>query len=142
MIGDGLHVTYHTLHITSKYCRKMRSHKDLDAWKKSMDLVDSIYKVTKSFPNEELYSLTNQMRRAVISVPSNIAEGAARGSKNEFVQFLYISLGSLSELETQVIIANRLGYLILINPNNLLESIMVIRKLINGLIYSLKRERE
>ena len=129
-MGHRSHITY--------YCRKMRSHKDLDAWKKSMDMVDSIYKVTKSFPNDELYSLTNQMRRAVISVPSNIAEGAARGSKNEFVQFLYISLGSLSELETQVIIANRLGYLS--DPNNLLESIMVIRKLINGLIYSLKRE--
>jgi hypothetical protein len=66
----------------------MRSHKDLDVWKKSMDLVDSIYKVSKSFPNEELYSLTNQMRRAVISVPSNIAEGAARGSKNEFIQVI------------------------------------------------------
>ncbi len=59
-----------------------------------MDLVDSIYKVSKLFPNEELYSLTNQMRRAAVSVPSNIAEGAARGSKNEFIQFLYISLGS------------------------------------------------
>ena len=116
----------------------MRRHKDLDAWKKSMDLVDSIYKVTKSFPKEELYSLTNQMRRAAISVPSNIAEGAARGSKNEFIQFLYISLGSLSELETQAIIANRLGYLT--DPNDLLESIKVIRKLINGLIYSLKRK--
>ena len=116
----------------------MRRHKDLDAWKKSMDLVDSIYKVTKSFPKEELYSLTNQMRRAAISVPSNIAEGAARGSKNEFIQFLYISLGSLSELETQAIIANRLGYST--DPNDLLESIKVIRKLINGLIYSLKRK--
>ena len=103
-----------------------------------MDLVDSIYKVTKSFPKEELYSLTNQMRRAAISVPSNIAEGAARGSKNEFIQFLYISLGSLSELETQAIIANRLGYST--DPNDLLESIKVIRKLINGLIYSLKRK--
>jgi len=69
----------------------MRSHKDLDAWKKSMDLVDSIYKITKSFPNEELYSLTNQMRRAAISVPSNIAEGAARGSKNEFIQFTKVN---------------------------------------------------
>ena len=117
---------------------KMRSHKDLDAWKKSMDLVDSIYKVTKSFPNEELYSLTNQMRRAAISIPSNIAEGAARGSKNDFIRFLYIALGSLSELETQVIIANRLGYLT--NPNNLLNDIGIIRKLINGLIYSLKRD--
>ena len=107
-----------------------------------MDLVDSIYKVSKLFPNEELYSLTNQMRRAAISVPSNIAEGAARGSKNEFIQFLYIALGSLSELETQVIIANRLGYLILSDSNNLLESIEVIRKLINGLIYSLKRREK
>ncbi|NQE05582.1 hypothetical protein C5S32_06895 [ANME-1 cluster archaeon GoMg1] len=69
----------------------MRSHKDLDAWKKSMDLEDSIYKITKSFPNEELYSLTNQMRRAAISVPSNIAEGAARGSKNEFIQFTKVN---------------------------------------------------
>jgi hypothetical protein len=79
--NNSLHITHHTSHA-------MRSHKDLDAWKKSTDLVDSIYKVTKSFPNEELYSLTNQMRRAAISVPSNIAEGAARGSKNEFIQFL------------------------------------------------------
>jgi len=117
----------------------MRSHKDLDAWKKSMDLVDSIYKVTKSFPNEELYSLTNQMRRAAISIPSNVAEGAARGSRNEFIQFPYIALGSLSELETQVIIADRLGYLT--GPSRLSESIEVIRKLINGLIYSLKRDR-
>ena len=116
---------------------KMRSHKDLDAWKKSMDLVDNVYKVTKSFPNEELYSLTNQMRRAAISIPSNIAEGAARGSKKEFIRFLYIALGSLSELETQFIIANRLGYLA--DPNNLLKDVGVIRKLINGLIYSLKR---
>jgi len=116
---------------------KMRSHRDLDAWKKSMDLVDNVYKVTKSFPNEELYSLTNQMRSAAISIPSNIAEGAARGSKKEFIRFLYIALGSLSELETQVIIANRLGYLA--DPNNLLKEVGIIRKLINGLIYSLKR---
>lgn len=74
--------------MSDEITKKMKSHKDLDAWKKSMDLVDSIYKITKSFPNEELYSLTNQMRRAAVSVPSNIAEGAARGSKKEFVQFL------------------------------------------------------
>ena len=118
----------------------LKSHKDLDVWKRSMHLVDSIYKVTKSFPNDELYGLTNQMRRAAISIPSNIAEGAARNSKNEFIQFLYISLGSLSELETQTIIANRLGYLT--NPNNLLDDIEIIRKLINGLIYALKRNRD
>jgi len=62
-------------------CDEIRNHKDLNVWKKSMGLVDTIYKVTKSFPNEELYGLTNQMRRAAISIPSNIAEGAARGSR-------------------------------------------------------------
>ncbi len=73
-----------------------------------MDLVSNIYKITEFFPNKELYGLTNQIRRAAVSIPSNIAEGAARNSKKEFIQFLYIALGSLSELETQIIIANRL----------------------------------
>ncbi|HER24967.1 MAG TPA: four helix bundle protein [Candidatus Atribacteria bacterium] len=76
-----------------------------------MDLVSNIYRITESFPNKELYGLTNQIRRAAVSVPSNIAEGAARSSKKEFIQFLYIALGSLSELETQIIIANGLEYL-------------------------------
>ena len=79
---------------------KIRNHKDLEVWKKSMDLVSNIYKITESFPNKELYGLTNQIRRAAVSIPSNIAEGAARNSKKEFIQFLYIALGSLSELET------------------------------------------
>ena len=105
-----------------------------------MDLVDTIYSITKSFPNEELYGLTNQMRRAAISIPSNVAEGAVRGSGKEFIQFLYIALDSLSEVETQVIIANRLGYLS--NLGNLLESIKVIGKLINGLIYSVRKRNK
>ena len=116
---------------------EIRNHKDLNVWKKSIDLVDIIYKMTKSFPKEELYCLTSQIRRSTISVPSNIAEGAARSSKKEFIQFLYIALGSLSELETQIIIANRQGYLN--NLNSLLENIQVIQKLINGLIYYLKK---
>jgi len=116
---------------------EIRNHKDLNVWKKSIDLVDIIYKMTKSFPKEELYCLTSQIRRSAISVPSNIAEGAARSSKKEFIQFLYIALGSLSELETQIIIANRQGYLN--NLNSLLENIQVIQKLINGLIYYLKK---
>jgi four helix bundle protein len=119
---------------------EIRSHKDLNVWKKSIDLVDIIYKVTKSFPKEEIYCLTNQIRRSVISIPSNIAEGAARNSKKEFIQFLYIALGSLSELETQIIIANRQGYLN--NLNSLLENIKVIQKLINGLIYSIKKKSQ
>jgi len=120
--------------------KEIRSHKDLNVWKKSIDLVDIIYKVTKSFPKKEVYCLTNQIRRSVISIPSNIAEGAARSSKKEFIQFLYIALGSLSELETQIIIANRQGYLN--NLNSLLENIKVIQKLINGLIYSIKKKSQ
>jgi four helix bundle protein len=120
--------------------KEIRSHKDLNVWKKSIDLVDIIYNVTKSFPKEEIYCLTNQIRRSVISIPSNIAEGAARNSKKEFIQFLYIALGSLSELETQIIIANRQGYLN--NLNGLLENIKVIQKLINGLIYSIKKNSQ
>jgi four helix bundle protein len=118
----------------------IKNHKDLNVWKKSIDLVDIIYEVTKSFPKEELYCLTSQIRRSAISVPSNIAEGAARSFKKEFIQFLYIALGSLSELETQIIIANRQGYLN--NLNNLLENIQVIQKLINGLIYSIKKKSQ
>jgi len=119
---------------------EIRNHKDLNVWKKSIDLVDIIYKVTKSFPKEELYCLTSQIRRSAISVPSNIAEGAARSSKKEFIQFLYIALGSLSELETQIIIANRQGYLN--NLDSLLENIQVIQKLLNGLIYSIKKKSQ
>jgi len=89
----------------------MNTHKDLNVWKESMDLVESIYLLTKSFPKEELYGLTSQMRRSAISIPSNIAEGAARKGDKEFIRFLYIALGSLSELETQILIAKRLSYL-------------------------------
>ena len=117
--------------------KEVRNHKDLEVWKKSMDLVSNIYKSTESFPNKELYGLTNQIRRAAVSIPSNIAEGAARNSKKEFIQFLYISLGSLSELETQIIIASRLEYLN--NLDTLSEDLKFVQKLINGLIYYLKK---
>ncbi len=117
--------------------KEIRNHKDLEVWKKSIDLVSNIYKITESFPNKELYGLTNQIRRAAVSVPSNIAEGAARNSKKEFIQFLYIALGSLSELETQIIIASRLEYLN--NLDTLSEDLKFVQKLINGLIYYLKK---
>lgn len=91
--------------------KKMRTHKDLDIWKLAMELVTDIYKRTRTFPKEEIYGLTSQLRRCTISIPSNIAEGAARGSKKEYVHFLYISLRSLSEFETQIIIAENLEYL-------------------------------
>jgi four helix bundle protein len=88
-----------------------KPHKRLDVWKKAIDLVQEIYDLTKIFPKNEDYSLTNQMRRAAISVPSNISEGAARQTKKEFIQFLHIAQGSRSELVTQMEIAIRLGYL-------------------------------
>ena len=85
-----------------------KPHKSLDVWKKAVDLVQQIYDLTRNFPKNEDYSLTSQMRRAAISVPSNIAEGAARQTKKEFMQFLHMAQGSLSELDTQIEIAKRL----------------------------------
>jgi four helix bundle protein len=90
---------------------KMTTHKDLDIWKLGIELVEQVYKHTARFPQEEVYGLTSQMRRAAVSIPSNISEGAARGGKKEFIQFLYVALGSLAELETQAIISEKLGYL-------------------------------
>ena len=87
------------------------THKDLDIRKEGIELVEEVYKATAKFPKEEIYGLTNQMRRASVSIPSNISEGAARSGKKEFVNFLYVALGSLAELETQTIISEKLGYL-------------------------------
>ena len=90
---------------------KVSTHKDLDVWKKSMDFVTELYKQTASFPKVEIYGLSSQMRRAAVSIPSNIAEGAARKSNKEFIQFLYIALGSSAELDTQLIIAKNLNFI-------------------------------
>jgi len=89
----------------------IHSYKDLIVWQRSMELVVSIYELTDQFPKEEIYGITSQIRRSSISVPSNIAEGAGRKSPKEFKQFLFIALGSLSELETQIIIAKNLKYI-------------------------------
>ena len=89
----------------------MRPHEKLDVWKKAIDLVILIYKITETFPAHERYGLTSQIRRAAVSVPANIAEGAARQSSKEFAHFLSNSQGSASELETELLIAERLGYL-------------------------------
>ncbi len=89
----------------------VKCYKNLIVWQKAMDLVELVYQATQSFPKEELYGLTNQVRRAAVSVPSNIAEGQARKSTAEFKQFLSIARGSLAEVETQLLIAQRLRYL-------------------------------
>jgi four helix bundle protein len=80
----------------------MQTHKDLDVWKLSMDLVVDIYQITDSLPKSELFGLTSQIRRAAVSVPSNIAEGSARKNTTEYIQFLYIALGSITEVDTQL----------------------------------------
>ena len=104
----------------------------MDVWKLAMDLVVNVYEITSKFPVEERFGLTQQMRRAAVSIPSNIAEGAARKSSNEFIQFLHVSLGSLAELETQLIISERLGYLG--NKDNQSELCNRVRQMLLGLI--------
>lgn len=89
----------------------MNNHKDLLLYQKSLDLVEYIYRLTKAFPADERFGLTSQLRRSAVSLPSNIAEGAGRRGKKEFIQFLYIGLGSLNEMETQIEISRRLGYI-------------------------------
>jgi four helix bundle protein len=89
---------------------KIKSFRDLEIWKRSMKLVEEIYNLTRTFPKDEIYGLTNQLRRSAVSVPSNIAEGFARFHNKEYRQFLFMSLGSCAELTTQLIIASRLHY--------------------------------
>ena len=109
----------------------IRPHYNLLAWQEAMNLVDAVYNATKTFPKEELYGLTSQIRRAAVSVPSNLAEGAARTGRKEFAQFLSIARGSLSELETQILIAKRQGYLQ--NAELLLQLSDKTSRLITGL---------
>ncbi len=106
-------------------------HKDLEAWKKSIDLVKDIYSITKDFPSSEQFGLVSQMRRAAVSIPSNLAEGSARFSDKDSTRFIDISLGSLAELETQIIIAKELNF---IKENQtLLEKIKKVNALLIGL---------
>lgn len=112
------------------------SHKKLDAWKLSMELVVEVYTLSKKFPKEEIYGLTNQIRRCAVSIPSNIAEGCARQNDKETVQFLYISIGSIAELETQLLIAKELEYIL--NVDKILDDLTKIKGIILGLIKYLK----
>jgi four helix bundle protein len=113
-----------------------RPHYSLQVWQESIKLVTKIYDLTKGFSAEEMYGLTSQMRRSAVSIPSNIAEGAARGSKKEWIHFLRISRGSLCELETQIIICKKLNYIE--NIDNVVLELQKISGLLGGLIKSLK----
>ncbi len=117
----------------------MKTHKDLDVWKDAIAYVTKIYKITSSFPKDELYGLTSQIRRAAISIPSNIAEGAARKTSNEFRQFLYIALASAIEIDTQLIIAQNLGFVSDEKSNKLTDELDSISRRIQGLIKSLNK---
>jgi four helix bundle protein len=113
-----------------------RPHYKLEAWKEAMALVSLAYRVSQGFPKEEIYGLTSQLRRAAVSVPSNIAEGPARHGPKEFAQFLSISMGSISELETHLLIACNLGFLD--NESPIFESLERVSKLLSGLYKSVR----
>jgi four helix bundle protein len=113
-----------------------RSYKDLVAWQKSMDLVTATYRATANFPKNELFGLTSQIRRAAVSIPSNIAEGQGRLSEKEFKYFLGQARGSLMEVETQVQIAENLGYLPKEQTARMFESCAEVGRILNGLISS------
>src|ERR1700740_3290596 len=117
-----------------------KHYKDLIAWQKAMDLVSMLYDATEDFPKRETYSLTDQMRRAAVSVPSNIAEGQAHYSNREFLHFLRHSRGSLAELETQVIIVQRRNYLSEDQAADLLKRADEVSRILSGLINSLKEK--
>lgn len=110
---------------------KLMTHKQLEVWKESINLVTEIYKLTQNFPKSEIYGITNQIRRSAVSIPSNIAEGCARQSAKETIQFLHISLGSVAELETQLIISKELQYM---QNEAIIDKLIVVRKLLLGFI--------
>ena len=106
-------------------------HKQLTVWQLAIELVTDVYALSQSFPNEEKFGLTNQLRRASVSIPSNIAEGAARQGNKEFIQFLYVALGSCAEVETQLMIASNLQYA---NIKQVIDKNDQVKKMLQGLI--------
>lgn len=114
----------------------MKGHHKLDVWKRGIEFVTKIYKLTEGFPKSEIYGLVQQMRKSAVSIPSNIAEGAGRNSKNEFKQFLSIAQGSIAELETQLLIARNLGFIK--EPGSLLTELDELSKMLIGLVRALK----
>ena len=115
----------------------MKSYRELIVWQKGIVLCELIYEETKKFPNSELYGLTSQIRRCVVSIPSNIAEGQRRGSKQEYRQFLRIAFGSGAELETQMLVAHKIGYLDKTKFEKLNELLEEIMRMLNVLISKL-----
>lgn len=118
----------------------LQHYRELIVWQKAISLVESVYRATNDFPKTEIYGLTSQVRRAAVSVPSNIAEGQGRSTTRDFLHFLSMAQGSLMEVETQITIAERLGYLKKQQEATLLESTAEIGRLLNGLCNSLNKK--
>ncbi len=114
---------------------KINSFRDLVIWQKGLEIAKEVYEITKSFPKEEIFGLTSQMRRSAVSISSNIAEGRGRSTRKDFAQFLHIAQGSLFELETQILLAKELYK---IDPKNLFKIIEEEQKMISGMIKKLK----
>lgn len=114
------------------------SYRELVVWQKAMDFVAEVYRATRAFPKEELYGITSQLRRAAVSIPSNIGEGQGRQTTGEFRQFLGQARGSLLETETQILLSERLGYLDIKTADNMLEQASEVGRILNGLLASLE----
>ena len=119
-----------------------RSYRDLEVWQKAMELVTDVYRMTEHFPESERFGLTNQLRRACVSIPSNIAEGQGRRTDKDFLHFLYIARGSLMEVQTQNEIASRLGFTDTALTKSVEDSTVTVLKLLHGLIRSLNQRSE
>src|SRR6266852_6271894 len=118
-----------------------KSYRDLEVWKKAIDVARNVYKATAKFPAEERFGLVNQIRRSAVSVPSNLAEGHARASAAEFSRFILISMGSVAELETQILLSGDLGYLDNERKESLLSELDLVGKMLRGLSKAIARRK-
>ena len=118
--------------------KQIINYKDLLVWQKAYKLCLEVYKITTNFPRSELYGLVSQMRRSALSIPSNISEGHTRQYTKEFIHFLFIALASSSELETQIIISHEMNYMRNEDYDNITVKLVEVRKMLNGLINSLR----
>ncbi len=119
-----------------------KSYRDLEVWQRSMQLAKRIYQVTRSFPNDERFGLTNQLRRASVSIPSNLAEGHARFGSGEFSRFISIAMGSVAEIETQILLSTELGYLRTELSSELMADLETIGKMLRGLAKAISKRRD
>ncbi len=119
---------------------KLKSYKELKVWQRSYQLCLEIYKITKGFPDEEKYGLTSQLRRAAVSVPSNVSEGYGRKTTPEYIQFLYIAYGSICEIETQILLSGDLGYISNGRLEMLKEGIREVERMLKASIRSLENK--